>query len=104
MKLVLFAIAAFAASISTASAYCRSPGRAPEPPKNYERPRPPQCLQQAGDSESKCDRYELDRHSQEVANYIRKLEDYVYEAERYADAAAKYAACEADEARESLSN
>jgi len=103
MKIFFCAIVASLLSAGAAQAYCMAPGRAPLPPQSYERPRPPSCLSNARFGEDNdCDPRVLDRYSNDVAAYIKKLDDFVFAAERYAEAAAKYAQCEADDARESL--
>lgn len=102
MKHLLMMLSTFSLLTTPAAAFCRAPGPAPQPPRSFDRPQPPECLRASGGDQSACDRYELDRYSDEVARYIKKLEDFVYDAERYADKAATYAACEADDARDSL--
>ncbi len=104
-KTLIIAIAAlFIGSIgNTALAYCRDPGSAPEPPRSYDKPRKPSCLQNVRyGEEPECDHYELDRYRDEVDAYIEKLQDFADDSQRYAQEASKYAQCEAAEAREAL--
>lgn len=88
---------------TSANAYCSQPGRAPEAPKSYDKPRPPACLQSARyGGEHDCEDRDLDRYRTDVDRYIRSLERYAADIQRHAEEAAEYARCEANEARESL--
>jgi len=61
-------------SATSAFAYCRAPGRAPEAPRSYDKPRVPNCLQDARyGEEPECDDFELDRYEREVDRYLEKL-------------------------------
>lgn len=86
-----------------AFAYCRDPGRAPEAPRSYDKPKKPACLENVRyGQEPECDQYELDRYQREADRYIEKLQTYADEAQDYAKEALKFAQCEATETRESL--
>ncbi len=104
MKTLILAGAVAIMTATSANALCRAPGQAPKPPQSFDRPYPPACLQVPPGRENECDPRELDRYAEEVADYIKKLDDFVFAAERYAEEASRYASCEADEARETLSN
>ena len=103
MKRIGAVIVIWVATVSAAGAYCPAPGRAPQPPQSYERPRPPACLANAGyNREHDCAPSELDRYREDVDDYARALQDYADEAHEYAETAERYARCEADDARENL--
>lgn len=89
--------------VTSANAYCRDPGRAPEAPPSYDKPRVPSCLRNVGyGEEPECDRYELDRFQRETDRYIEKLQEYAEDSRRYAQEAETYAQCEITEARAAL--
>ena len=99
----LLLVLTFSLTATSAFAYCRAPGRAPEAPRSYDKPRAPNCLQDARyGEEPDCDDYELDRYEREVERYLEKLQDYADDAQRYAQEAAEYAQCEAAETRENI--
>ena len=98
--LVMF-MTAFASS--SAFAYCRDPGRAPEAPRSYEKPKQPTCLADARyGEEPQCEQFELDRYQRETERYLDKLQEYADEAQQYAREAVAYAQCEAAETRDAL--
>jgi len=106
MKKVLitfFSTVTLTLGATSAHAYCRAPGRAPEAPSAYDKPQQPPCMRNARyGEEAECSRIQIERYRRDAQRYMDLLDAYAEEARIYAKDAAVYAHCEAVEIRETM--
>ena len=103
MKIFITAIIILFLNISISFAYCPHPGRAPNPPQSYEKPRPPACLANLRYNEKHdCTRIEFDRYRIKVEEYVDALRKFAFESQQYAKDAQDFAQCESEDLRRSI--